>query len=435
MDLTKLPSGNRSWKALIEWAASSDDRNERYFVEFKSDVDLNSKHGRHKVAKFILGAANRDPKKALRRFEGRGILLLGVEKNRISGVPSFEAKDLEREVQKFTGVEGPLWDFEQIEAENGAVVVAIIVDTPTGDIWPSLSDGESLKNGDVYLRGDGDTRKASGAELTSMLARRAASEKGLPALSVEVSGAILALEVNIDGLGRHVDHIANEYLRDIEPVAKSQFGALNPAYLSGGALERRSREEYTAEIEAWRSEALSSPLEGLRTISARLAPVVQLLVSNLERVSLKGVRLDLEFEAAVSVVPWQEFELPSHEMIFPERPERWGSASWLRTSPSQVLLPPVGGAAIDGRLIPVRDSASSLTLSLSAIRPEESFRSDTEDIVLVMYVEQEPSKEISARWKLTSVDVDDVAEGVLSVPVRYLAWDDLLSGGIVKRVI
>jgi len=70
--------GEMSWAALVAYAAASDDRIERYFLEVKSDVDLNTKAGRAKVAKFILGAANRDPGQVARRFGGHAVMLLGV---------------------------------------------------------------------------------------------------------------------------------------------------------------------------------------------------------------------------------------------------------------------------------------------------------------------------------------------------------------------
>src|SRR5690606_17663034 len=114
IDLSRLPTGARGWSALVAWAAGSDDRQERYFLELKSDVDLTTKHGRHKVAKFILGAANRDPAKAAKRFGGHAVMLLGVSVGATNGIPPFEAQDLEREVRKFTGASGPGWDFERV---------------------------------------------------------------------------------------------------------------------------------------------------------------------------------------------------------------------------------------------------------------------------------------------------------------------------------
>ena len=70
VDLSRLPTGEMGWLRLINYVLESDDRVERYFLEVKSEVDLSSKRDQAKIAKYILGAANRDPRQAQRRFDG-----------------------------------------------------------------------------------------------------------------------------------------------------------------------------------------------------------------------------------------------------------------------------------------------------------------------------------------------------------------------------
>lgn len=84
-----------SWAALAQYAIASDDRVERYFLEVKSTVDLNTNSGRAKVAKFILGAANRDPARAAARFGGHAVMLLGIGSGEAPGIDPFEAMDLD----------------------------------------------------------------------------------------------------------------------------------------------------------------------------------------------------------------------------------------------------------------------------------------------------------------------------------------------------
>jgi hypothetical protein len=69
-----------------------DDRVERYFLELKSDVDLSKSPGQAKVAKFILGAANRARDVAARRFEAHALFVLGVAKGSTEGIPSSRPK-------------------------------------------------------------------------------------------------------------------------------------------------------------------------------------------------------------------------------------------------------------------------------------------------------------------------------------------------------
>ncbi len=91
------------------------------------------------------------------------------------GIPPFEAKDLEHEVVKIIGVDGPGWDFEHIRIDENRDVIAIIAAPPSGRIYPSMADGVDLYTGDVYLRGDGKTAKTTGPDLQTVLARLAAA--------------------------------------------------------------------------------------------------------------------------------------------------------------------------------------------------------------------------------------------------------------------
>jgi hypothetical protein len=52
-----------------------------------------------KVAKFILGAANRDPESAAKYLEGHAVMILGVAEANVVGLKRFEAKDFVGAVQ------------------------------------------------------------------------------------------------------------------------------------------------------------------------------------------------------------------------------------------------------------------------------------------------------------------------------------------------
>ncbi|WP_367127866.1 hypothetical protein [Saccharothrix sp. HUAS TT1] len=156
--------------ALIDALSRTDDRVERHFLELKSDVDLTGTAGRTKVVKFILGAANRDPDTAARYLQGHALMVLGVAPGAVTGIAPFEAMELARFVARYTGTPGPRWDFERIPAGEGRDV--IVIDPPTGGLWTCLSDGpEKLTDGAIFVRADGETRLAKGAEIRAMVDR------------------------------------------------------------------------------------------------------------------------------------------------------------------------------------------------------------------------------------------------------------------------
>lgn len=75
---SRVAPGQRGWRAFIEAVTDSDDQVERHYLEVKSQLDLNSKRDWHKVVKFILATANRDPDTARRALDGHPVMLLGV---------------------------------------------------------------------------------------------------------------------------------------------------------------------------------------------------------------------------------------------------------------------------------------------------------------------------------------------------------------------
>ena len=425
IDLSRLPIGARGWAALLAWAAASDDRLERYFLELKSDVDLNTKHGRHKVAKFILGAANRDPAKAAKRFGGHAVLLLGVGCGKAIGIPPFEAQSLEREVRKFTGSDGPGWDYERIRVDDDHDVIAIIADPPTGSIWPCLADGEGMTNGDIYLRGDGRTEKATGGEVRAMLARAGSSASTLPDIAVELLGEALAVRLDRDRLSAWIEDTTQDYLDDVDaPASRSPFDAM---LVGPSVMERRSKEEFRREVQRWREVALADPAFGVDEIAARLAVAVRLRVTNPVKVSLRDVRIDIEFDGLVRALDWEDQDEDPPVTLFPDRPLDWGRdsfASLIGASIADRFLP-AGGS--DGVLRITQKLPAHLSLSIDLLRAEETLVSDEDEVVLVLYVDAEPAESITGRWRLTAGDVHDVLHGTLSVQVDYRDWTDAIA--------
>ena len=160
-DLTRFPSGEREWSEFISRVAASEDLAERHFIELKSDIDPTNKEGAAKVAKFILGAANRDPERTKKYLDGHAVMILGVAEADVRRLERFEAKDFVGAVQQYVGEPGPRWDFQRIRVDDDRDVIVVTVDPPqAGDpIWPCCREGISLIDGRIYIRADGETRE------------------------------------------------------------------------------------------------------------------------------------------------------------------------------------------------------------------------------------------------------------------------------------
>ena len=112
LDTNAVPLGERSWHAILQHVMEVGDEAETSYLEIKSALDITSIRGAAhankqavaKIAKFLLGVANRSPKDAARHFQGYAVLVIGAEKGQALGVPrGIELHDLENSLRPYLG--------------------------------------------------------------------------------------------------------------------------------------------------------------------------------------------------------------------------------------------------------------------------------------------------------------------------------------------
>ncbi|MBV1855782.1 hypothetical protein [Catellatospora tritici] len=421
VDLTRLPTGEMGWAALIGWLIESDDRVERYFLEVKSAVDLNIKADRAKVAKFILGAANRDPEQARRRFSGHALMILGIGDGRVVGVPSFEAKDLAGAVQKWVGVGGPRWDFERIRS-GGHDVIVIVVDPPTGDLWTCRADGDGLIDGGIYVRQDGETRQAKGDEVRQLVER--ATRKGSRVdvdVDVAIEGPICAIQIDKSRLIEYVSQRAAGLRAQLD-----RERSVHPFTFDALTTDRRSREEFLEQVSTWEKETLESPTVGVVALAARVLEGIYVRLHNRTRTFMRDVRVDILFEDEIVATEWEYQSENDPIDLFPTMPSDWGSEIWNTSLGNSDLRSLVASAPVDGGVEIKRETPAMLAMNMKALRPEEDHIGDLCEVVLIMFAES-PPESITARWRVTAQDVNDVLEGTAEIPVLAFDWRDKIA--------
>jgi len=91
-----VPLGERAQRSILDHVLAVGDEAETNYLEAKSALDLTSIEGVAKIAKFLLGAANRRPQEAARYFHGYAVLVIGAQEGHADGVPrGLEAHELE----------------------------------------------------------------------------------------------------------------------------------------------------------------------------------------------------------------------------------------------------------------------------------------------------------------------------------------------------
>jgi hypothetical protein len=152
--------------ALVQAVLAADRTDETHWLEWKSRLDLTAVEGRFTVAKAILGLANRHPDHAARAMLGCGYLVVGVEPANLVGLPPVDAADLDAQLRRFLGQEGPQWSPTWIPVD-GTHVLLITVEPPRwGDPIHLLHrDYGHFHAGTVFVRRGTSTLPAGSGEM------------------------------------------------------------------------------------------------------------------------------------------------------------------------------------------------------------------------------------------------------------------------------
>ncbi|MGW4116579.1 hypothetical protein ACWEFJ_37375 [Actinosynnema sp. NPDC004786] len=430
MDFSVLPRGQMEWTSLIDDLGKTDDRVERHFLELKSDVDLTGSAGRAKVVKFILGAANRDPDTAARYFQGHALMVLGVAPGAVTGIAPFEAMDLARFVARFTGVPGPRWDFQRVPAGEGRDVIVIVVDPPTGSVRTCLSDGpEKLTDGAIFVRADGETRLAKGAEIRAMFDRS--------------RGHTVTAELDVAVVGRAVRHphgyeqvledyieVHRERLGEVSARARirrrSQVAAVDTWASPFVIGDRRTPEKFLAEVESWQGEVRRAWPEVLDHLAGYAGHGVHLRIRNNSDAFLENVEVQVHIEGEVRAVDPVEDDWLDLSSPLPPLPRQWGATTTLLSSAialNNFPVPDVFRPAATGIGVLYRNGGSTtLTVTLDALRPRSAHDTDLDEFALV--VDAPDITELRGTWRITARAHHRVYEGELAVPIRQLGDAD-----------
>lgn len=438
-DFTHLPSGEREWPDFIDQVAAAGDFAERHFIELKSDIDPTGKEGAAKVAKFILGAAHRDPDRAAKYLDGYGVMLLGVAKDEVRGLSRFEAKDLVGAVQQYIGEPGPRWDFVRVRVDDDRDVIVIKVDPPQPGVWPCCREGVGLNDGRIYIRADGETREANHDEVRALFQRsQAGAAAPRPELVVGLSGG--AAHRFSEPASALDDYIAAERER-LEAFAPSSddeeqsaaLGAdrfLNPSV--GGIFapteqpDDRDREEYLKEIDEWEAAIRAAWPHFVSHVSIAISDATY--IEACSQRYLADVKIKIRLDGPVRAI-----QIPDDDDDFaelPEPPRPWGPTTVypIGANPNYLADLVSGFPQTSTWIAPALfsrydsidiDNSNSVELEVlvEELRPGDPYLSSE---ALFLYVPFDHDGPITGTWTATAKDHHEMHSGEVRIEVEEL---------------
>jgi hypothetical protein len=131
MDTSGVPLGERALRDILDHVVAVGDEAESHYLEAKSGIDLAKSAGVAKVAKFLLGSANRLPRDAARHFQGYAVLVIGVGKGQADGiVRGTEPHELEERLRPYLGTQFPAFELGRITVSPDREVLFVIAQPP-----------------------------------------------------------------------------------------------------------------------------------------------------------------------------------------------------------------------------------------------------------------------------------------------------------------
>lgn len=443
-DLSRAPRGVLAARALIVAVAQQGDLAERHYLELKSTLDLSTKKDKEKIAKFILGAANRMPDVAAAAFEGYGVMIIGVAKDAVTGIPPVEMMEISKVIQHYVGAAGPRWDVVWVPIENSDnQVLVVLVDPPVigHGPYPCRANGESLTDGRIYIRAEGETREAKSEEVDLLIQRGLAGAVEVD-FAVELLGDITP--VIFDKATTVDEYVRLERTRLISALPRKEptpravtspieglLGAAGyrEAFAAFSAIgsdplsepEDRTEDEYLKSIDHWEQHFRNAWGAALSKIAAsQLVPII-VRVANRSTTFFYDVEVKLHLEGPVFALDYTKPEWANDfsDLELPPPPRTWGPRKRSFGIPDHARFANLAAsnmAAYVPRSVSYKNGGSvDVSLDIGELRPRGTYESEDKEFVLVMTDHAVTS--IHGTWELTARDHNNVYTGEIDVAV------------------
>jgi len=451
IDTSHAPRGEIAAAELVAAVARIGDLAERHYLELKGPGDLKSKTSKQKVAKFILGAANRLTEKAAEAFEGCAVMILGITGSGIEGLPPIEMLELSKVVQPFLGIPGPRWDVFRVPIEDSVKQVLVVVVEPPHDgqpVYLCRASGDGLTDGRVYIRADGETREATSAEQDAMRARANTSTAAPVELEVSVVGRVAPLVVDETRTFDEYIDVTRRRLLDALPTPKpepdsaamsftveaAQGGSAVLDYAKllstsdpsvsnsvanrwfGSDPEHRTEQEYREAIDDWEAAVRAAWPMAITKLAGYAMDAVEIAVENKTQTFMHDVEVNLHLEGAVTSVEYEgrPDRMSDIDLELPAPPREWGPVAWRFGGPTEYLVRPSFAPSLRRSKSSWRNSGSvEVEVDVGDLRPEATFVTYDEESVLVIFGEVPES--IQGTWRATARGYNEVFKGTCTV--------------------
>lgn len=416
LDTSVIPLGERALQRILDHVVAVGDAAETNYLEVKGPLDMASKAAVAKIAKFLLGAANRRPTVAAQHFHGYAVLVIGAQEGDAAGVPrGSEAHELEDKLRPYLGAQFPAFEFGRVRVDSEREVLFVIALPPQDGqtIFPCHKNYQgdnrvnSLEDGAIYVRGQSNTRSARAGEVLNLVERARSGGKPPIELEVDVLGMIHRVGRVGEAFKGIYDYTEEKFTEQSETAEGTlSRGSIRPGLTAFSSPAPPSVEDREEALTRWRADKAEHITKGR----------AHLLGVGLAGLGIRVVSRDRFVPKPRLVVTLHGCELIDH--LHPDDADEDEVMEPVMRPPS-----PFGylNSAVPPSLprdYPVawrnRGDDAEIVITLESLRPNAPWSSDQDDFVILARDLQAESVEVS--WDLTEDDSDAVTSGSFMCP-------------------
>jgi hypothetical protein len=241
---------------LVRAITAATATDETHYLEWKSDYDLTSLEGQFKVARTILGMANRSVEVAARFFGGVGYMVVGAEIDNIPGTTALDSAVLQNGIGKYLGASGPDWYPQSITVDAKNVIIFVVESPKIGSsiftldkTFQPVGGKNGADAGTVFIRKTGITERANPGDVRMLSKRlRGADVDAEPSLAIAWLRQLPVpfIDLSESSLKQRIDH-ERELLMRRQPRSAGPYGILGP-------YDSRTREQFEVEVDSYLGE-------------------------------------------------------------------------------------------------------------------------------------------------------------------------------------
>ncbi|MEV0633266.1 AlbA family DNA-binding domain-containing protein [Nonomuraea wenchangensis] len=458
-DISSPPVRPADFVGLAEAIFQASAADESWWLEWKSTLDLTSKHGWHHIARAIIGFANRMPDQAERFTGGHAYFVAGICPGAADGIKPVDVVDLDKGLTPYLGDPGPRWrpTYVTVTLPTGTAQVLIIdVEPPRwGDpIFCMRKELGGVAEGTVFVRGNGATRPARAHEIDALGERLRRAAQQIEADVVVRAGApVRPVDTSEQAVRQWLQTKERPAMESLLTWERSQQDKENPvrrSYLSGTSTgahalsevfgkglvgqglvrhipEGRTPQKYREQVDAYLQHLADGWRQALLPGAAAHVTPIEFELHNLLTANLAEVEVRLYVPGNVHAVrPRTRASMAANDSFvkLPRPPQPYGPrtvslldggidsglGSLARVSPSTTMP---GNAPRPPR--PHIDNGGSTTITFPAVHLRPHHRVRLDPIVLV--IEAPAPAVVTAQWWATSTSMNGTAQGQLSIPI------------------